>query len=68
MMGKIVEKFGSPLKICSAAKRGIHRDLKAVVKFGKVPKELRQQVGVIQGDSMAPIMFLFFKVVFMEAL
>mmetsp|Transcript_13116 Transcript_13116/g.31049 ORF Transcript_13116/g.31049 Transcript_13116/m.31049 type:complete len:113 (+) Transcript_13116:48-386(+) len=55
---KILEKYGAPPNLCNVIKR-MYTDLTVVLKIGKSVKEILQEVGVRQGDNMAPVLFLF---------
>ena len=57
-MLNILERYGAPPKLRSAISR-MYRDLKIVLKIGKVDKNMDQKVGVRQGDCMAPVLFPF---------
>ena len=37
----------------------MYADLKIVLKIGKVKAEMKQTIGVRQGDCMEPVLFLF---------
>ena len=58
MMLQILEQYGAPPKLRSAISR-IYKDIKIVLKIGKVENKMGQTVGVRQGDFMAPVLFLF---------
>ncbi len=55
---KVLKKFGAPLKFVAAIKT-IYTDLKVVLKIDKEIQEISQSTGVQQGNSMAPVLFLF---------
>ena len=57
MMMKILERFGALPKLRSAISR-MYRDLKIVIKIGKVEENMVQTVGVRQRDCMSPVLFL----------
>ena len=67
MMLKILERYGAPPKLRSDISIMYH-DLKVVLKIGKIEEKLSQTVGVIQGNCMAPVIFLFMVMVFAETL
>ena len=46
----------------------MYKYLKIVLKIWKVKAEMSQIVGVIQGDCMAPVLYMFIIVVFAETL
>ena len=58
MMLKILERYGAPPKLRSDISR-MYQDLKFVLKIGKTEEKMSQTVGVIQGDCMVPVLFLF---------
>ena len=64
---KVLEKYGVPPKLCSIIKR-LYTDLKVIFKIGKLKVEILQEVGVKQGDNMAPVLFLFLMSAFSEIL
>ena len=46
----------------------MYADIKIVLKIGKEKAEMKQTVGVRQGDCMAPVLFLFMIMAFAETL
>ena len=54
-----------PPKLCSVIER-LYTDLKVILKLGKSKAEILQEVGVRQGDNMAPVLFLFLMAAFAE--
>ena len=46
----------------------LYTNLKVILKIGKEKAEISQEVGVRQGDSLSPIMFLFIMAAFAETL
>ena len=46
----------------------MYKDLVVVLKIGKNVEEILQEVGVRQGDNMAPVLFLFLMSAFAESL
>ncbi|KAL7525760.1 hypothetical protein ACHAXR_003162, partial [Thalassiosira sp. AJA248-18] len=64
---KILAKYGAPPKFISAIER-MYQDLVVVLKIGKSIEEIMQEVGVRQGDNMAPVLFLFLMTAFAEVL
>ena len=63
MMLKILERYGAPPKLRSAISR-MYQDLKIVLKIGKIEEKMSQTIGVIQGDCMVPVLFLFMMMAF----
>mmetsp|Transcript_22885 Transcript_22885/g.52542 ORF Transcript_22885/g.52542 Transcript_22885/m.52542 type:complete len:261 (+) Transcript_22885:134-916(+) len=64
---KILERYGAPPNLCNVIKR-MYTDLTVVLKIGKSVKEILQEVGVRQGDNMAPVLFLFLMNAFADSL
>ena len=64
---KVLEKYGVPPKLCSVIKR-LYINLKVAFKIGKLRVKILQEVGVKQGDNMAPVLFLFLMSAFPEIL
>ena len=46
----------------------MYKDLRIVLKIGKVEEKMSQKVGVRQGDCMAPVLFLFMVMAFAKTL
>ena len=46
----------------------MYQDLKVILKIGKIEDKMSQTVGEIQGDCMAPVLFLFMVMAFAETL
>ena len=46
----------------------MYQDLKVVLKIGKIEEKMSQTVGVIQGDCMAPVLYIFMVMAFAETL
>jgi hypothetical protein len=63
----LLEKYGAPPRFVSAVKR-MYQNLVVVLKIVKKVQELRQSVGVRQGDNMALVLFLFLMSAFAETL
>ena len=63
----ILGKYGAPPRLCSAIK---HMYNKIIVKLiiGKVETSIELKVVVKQGDSMAPVLFLFLMMAFAKTL
>ena len=64
---KVLEKYGAPPNLCKVIER-MYTDLTVVLKIGKSVEEILQEVGVRQGDNMAPVLFLFLMNAFAESL
>ena len=67
MLMIILKRYGVPPKPQSAIVR-MYKHPKIVLKIGKAKAEMSQIVGVIQGDCMAPVLFLFMIMAFAETL
>ena len=67
MMIQILERYGAPPKLRSAISR-MYKDLKIVLKIGKVEEKMNQTVGVRQVDCMLPVIFIFMVMVFADSL
>ena len=67
MMLKVLKRYGVPPKLRSAISR-MYRDLKIVLKIGKIEYKMSQTVGVRQGECMAPVIFLFMVTEFSKTL
>ena len=67
LMIKILRKYGCPKKLCSAIKRMYSRN-KVRLIIGKIDTSIPFEVGVKQGDSVAPVLFLFLMMAFAEAI
>jgi hypothetical protein len=55
---KVLEKYGAPPKFVAVVKT-MYTDLKVVLKIDKEIHDIIQSIGICQGDSMAPVLFLF---------
>jgi len=66
-MLKILKRYRSLPQLCRAIKI-MYRDLKVVLKIGKVKEAISKTVGVRQGVCMAPVLFLFMMTEFVESL
>ena len=51
MMLKMLERYSAPPKLRSAIST-MYKDLKVVLKMGKIEEKTSQKVGVRQGDCM----------------
>ena len=67
MLMLILERYGVPPKLQSAI-GWMYKDLKVVLKIEKAKVEMSQTVGLIQGNCMAPVLFLFMNMAFSETL
>ena len=67
MLMLILERYGVPTKLRSSIER-MYKYLKIVLKTGKAKAEMNHTVGVIQGDCMAPVLFLLMMMEFSETL
>ena len=67
LMLQILKKYGVPPKLSSSIAR-MYQDLKVVLNIGKTEDTMSQTVGVIQGDCIAPVLFLFMVMAFAETL
>ena len=67
LMIKILEKYGCPPKLCSAIKR-MYSNNKVRLIIGKFDTSIPFEVGVKQGDSVAPVLFLFLMMAFVEVI
>ena len=64
---EILKRYGCPPKLCSAIKR-MYDDSVVRLIIGKCDTSIPFKVGVKQGDSMAPVLFLFLIMAFAETL
>ena len=64
---KVLERYGSPPKFFSTIHR-TYQYLIVVLNIVNSIEEIVQEVGVRQGDNMAPVLFLFFMNAFSEIL
>ena len=62
---EILRKYGCPPKLCSAIKR-MYSNNKVRLIIGKIDTSIPFEVGVKQGDSVAPVLFLFLMMDFAE--
>ena len=63
----ILEKYGAPQRLCSAIKRMYNKNIVKLI-IGKVEKSINFKVVVKQGDSMAPVLFRFLMMTFVNTL
>lgn len=61
----LLKKFGAPQALCDVVER-MYTDLQIMLKFGDKKYDFFQEVGVRQGDDMAPVLFLFLMAAFEE--
>ena len=62
---EIICKYGFPPKLCSAIKR-MYSNNEVRLIIGKIDTSIPFEVGVKQGDSVAPVIFLFLVMAFAE--
>jgi hypothetical protein len=67
LMVAILKKYGCPPKLCSAIRR-MYTDNNVRLILGKIDLSIPFEVGVKQGDSVAPVLFLFIMMAFAETL
>ena len=65
LLVEILRKYGCPPKLCSSIKR-MYSNNKVRSIIGKIDKSIPFEVGVKQGDSVAPVLFLFLMMAFAE--
>ena len=63
----ILGKYGAPPRICSTIKRTYEKIIVKII-IGKVETSIDFKVDFKQGDSMAPVLFLFLMMAFSETL
>ena len=62
---EILRKYGCPPKLCSAIKwMCINNKVRLII--GKIDTSIPFEVGVKQGDSVAPVLFLYLMMDFVE--
>ena len=61
----ILEKYGATPRLCSEIKRMYNKSIVKLI-IGKVDISIEFKVGVKQGDSMAPLLFMFSMMAFSE--
>ena len=64
---EILKKYGCPHKLCSSI-RSMYTDNKVSLILGKIDISIPFEVGVKQGDSVAPVLFLFIMMAFLKSL
>ena len=62
---EILRKYGCPPKLCYAIKR-MYSNNKVRIIISKIDTSIPFEVGVKQGDSVAPMLSLFLMMVFAE--
>ena len=67
LMIKILRRYGCPSKLCSAIER-MYSNNKVRLIIGKIDIHIPFEVGVKQGDSVAPVLFLFLMMAFAETI
>ena len=67
LMDKLLEKYGCPPALRSTIAR-MYKDSRVRLIIGKIDTTIPFYVGVKQGDSMAPVLFLFIIMGFAETL
>ena len=67
LMIKILEKYGCPPKLCSEIRR-MYSNNRVRLIIGKIDTSIPFEVGVKQGDSVAPVLFLFLMIAFAEVI
>ena len=67
LMVEILKKYGCPPKLCSAI-RMMYTDNNVRMIIGKIDISITFEVGVKQGDRVAPVLFLFIMVSFAETI
>ena len=66
-MVEILKKYGCPPKLCSTMRR-MYTDNNVILIIGKIGTFVPFEVGVKQGDSVAPVLFLFIMMAFAETI
>ena len=67
LMIKILRRYGCPPKLCSAIERMYSNNTVRLI-IGKIDISIPFEVGVKQGDSVAPVLFLFLMMAFAETI
>ena len=63
----ILGKYGAPPRLCSSIKRMYNKRIVKII-IGKVETSIDFKMGAKQGDSMAPVLFLFLMMAFAKKL
>ena len=66
-MVEILKKYGFPPKLCSAIRR-MYTDKKVRLILRNIDISIPFEVGLKQGDIVAPVLFLFIMMAFVETL
>ena len=66
-MVEILKKYGCPPKLCSAIRR-MYTDNKVRLILGNIYISIHLEIGLKQGDSVAPVLFLLIMMAFAETL
>ena len=64
---EILKKYGCPSKLCYAIRR-MYMDNNLIEIIGKIDISIPFEVGLKQGDRVAPVLFLFIMVAFAETI
>ena len=64
---EILKKYGFPPKLCSAIRR-IYTDNKVRLVLGNINIYIPLEIELKQGDSIAPLLFLFIMMAFAETI
>ena len=67
IMVEILKKYGCPPKLCSAIRR-MYTDKNVRLIIGNIDISIPFEVGVKQGDIVAPVIFLFIMMAFVETI
>ena len=67
LMIKILRRYGCPQKLCSVIER-MYSNNKVRLVIGKINTPIPFEVGVKQGYSVAPVLFLFLMMAFAETI
>ena len=66
-MLQILKKYGAPPNLRSSIAI-MYQDLKVVLKIGKIEETMIHNVGIRQGDCVAPVLLLLMVIAFVETL
>ena len=64
---EILKKYGCPPKLCSAIRR-MYTENKVILILGKIDISIPLEVRLKQGDSVAPVLFLFTMMAFADTI
>ena len=59
LMILVLGKFGVPVKMCNII-MALHSDVKVQLDYGKVSELIPNSMGVIQGGTLSPVLFIIF--------